>query len=341
MQARLQFIFQSRGFQTVFTVAASLLFLCWALVPWPAFPALSLPGGQLPYYFPVISFIPVFWLLFFGKRRMAAAWMLGIMPLFWVFNLNILRPDLYFFWLFLLVWAGADNKQHRITGWLLLSGAMYLWTGVHKINPKFIEGLGFMLKKHQFPGAEEPIIYNGIPAIILLSEVVLALAVIFRKDILRRWLGILLHAGILLFLIFGNWNRAMIPWNAGLLLLHIFTRYSEESFSISRMIKSGLVIPLFLAWVMPLFSYMNLWPQALSWDMYSGRAENYYLHIDEATALNPPDYLREHIFRKEGVYFVGITQWCEAETGGMPSREPALKTRLLIAAEIYIRENPR
>jgi hypothetical protein len=337
MPADTRLLLQSVAFRISLLIGASLGFLWWGLVPSPSFPTVSLAEFQLSYYFPLIGFIPAFWLLFFGKKRLTAAWLLGIVPLLWLLNLNLLRPDFYFFWLFLLVWALAADEEQRAAGWLLLCAAMYLWTGAHKINPGYTEGLGMMFKKRQLSG----IVTLIIPVLVVVWELTLGLTLIFRKNVLRRILGIGLHAGILLFLFIGNWNRAMIPWNVGLLLMHILIAAPAEEFSASKIIRSGISVPLFLAWIMPALSYVGLWPHAFSWDMYSGRAENYYLLIDEHTALHPPDYLREHIFRKDGVYFVGISQWCEAETGGAPLREPALKNRLLITAEKYIRENPR
>lgn len=337
MRADLLSVLRSSHFRIFGLTAVSLFFLWWGLIPSPSFPSVSLAGFRLTYYFPVVGFIPAFWLLFFDRKRLSAAWLLGIMPLFWLFNLNLLRPDFYFLWLLLLVWAFAALPGHRAAGWLLLFAAMYLWTGVHKINPGYVEGLVFILKKRQI----SRVVIQIIPVSVVVWETVLGVVILLRKETLRKILGIGLHSGIIIFLISEGWNRAMIPWNVLMLLMHIFIKMPAGDFTWRKVIGSGVSVPLFLAWVMPSLSFAALWPQSFSWDMYSGRAENVYLPIDEHTALHPPDYLRDHIFKKDGMYFVGLTQWCEAETGASPLREPALKTRLLIAAEKYIRENPR
>lgn len=325
-------------FGLILSVLFTLVFGYAAVFIRPQFPVISLYPFEISYWFPLLAFVIPFWLLYFKKNKLSLLWLFTGIPACWLLNVNTLRPDLYFLWLCLLLFSITDKKETREQGLLLIMAGMYGWTGIYKLNAEFVQAFSYALEQRiplPFFGEES---YRFLSMLVPPLEMVLGLFCIlpFKKG--RAILGILLHLGILYFLIAGNWNRSMIFWNIFLLMMHILL----PGFSFNKEIwtqKRNVFVP-FLAIVFPVLYLFSAWPVFASWTMYSARFKHSFMVIDEQTALSPPAYIRNQVYTQAGVYSVNISGWADEQTGGSVCQEVFLAERVLVSCKSYIAQHP-
>lgn len=322
----------------ILSVLFTLVFGYAAVFIHPTFPVISLYPFEISYWFPLLAFVIPFWLLYFKKNKLSLLWLFTGIPACWLLNVNTLRPDLYFLWLCLLLFSITDKKETREQGLLLIMAGMYTWTGIYKLNTEFVQAMSFSIRNRipiSFFSEES---YRYVSMMLPPLEIVLGLFCVlpFKKG--RAFLGILLHLGILFFLIAGNSNRSMIFWNVSLLLMHI----TLSGFSFKKEIwiqKRNLFVPL-LAIVFPVLYLFSAWPVFASWTMYSARFKHSFMVIDEQTALSPPAYIRNQVYTQAGVYSVNISGWADEQTGGSVCQEVFLAERVLVSCKSYIAQHP-
>ena len=223
--------------------------------------------------------IPVGIVFFFEKKWLAVLlfiWLAGCC----LFDLNRLQPWVWFYLLVLIVLAsGKKGNESGTVGalrWLL--AAVYFWSGFSKITPYFAEdNFAWFCEAFEFtrPFGRMPVLGYAIA----LSEMLFAAGLMWERSRSGfRWIVAAFHVLIILFLINLDWNWVVIPWNlamAGMAWV-LFPDPAGMSFSGNRSSSSlpaGLNLQRCLliggAWIAPFFSYLNCWPQALSWQLYS------------------------------------------------------------------------
>lgn len=327
----------SRVFSMALATLFTLLVLWSSLFLHPLFPKAAFIGLPFPFWFPIAGFVLPFWALAFGYRRLSLVWLLLVLPLFMATNVHLLRHDVYFLWLCMLAASLAKEKQDLYNALLLILGGMYVWTGAQKIHPGFIDQMAAVMQKRILPEGTSLTVAEWTVRAIPACEIVLGILCVTRFRVARMVLGALVHVGILYFLVLGKWNMSMVFWNTaltGMVLLLPGFKFSR----LKQNIKPYLV-PAVVAVLFPVLSLLSLWPMMGSWNMYSGRVQHYYLPIDPSVALNPPLYLRNHIYQKDADYIVSMTGWADIETGGTPCMEPALKKMVWKDAYAYIGYN--
>ena len=327
-------VLENKRFQLALCLVFTLVALVWIGVSKPHFPTVSLFPVNLPYRFPIVGLVAVCWCVYMGWKRVTIIG-LAFAPLLFAFNINMLRPDLYFLWLCLLTVCLSKSKQQTYLGLLAILGGMYLWTAIHKIDTDFVRNMSFMFGKRILPASMPESVAKLMAIGIPVWELALAVSCFLPYRKMRMVLGMLLHAGILFFLFKGGWNYTMIAWNTGLLILHALLPAASVKEWIPN--KGAWLFPTVLAIVLPAFYFLGLAPIFASWTMYSAQIKPYRLEIDEQTALYPPDYIREFVYRKDGVYSVSIVEWADAETGGAPCMEPIFANKVLRECDQYIR----
>lgn len=314
--------------------AFTLLFVGLALFHHPRFPVFTPYAVVLPYWLPLCGFLPVFFLLYAKRVWLAVGWLVAVAPLLLLFNTNLLRPDVYFLWLCLLLSAHCTHREQLRFGLRMVLAGMYIWTGIHKINPDFMELTPPFLQKRLFGGhLPQGLVNVGVMAFPFV-EVTLGILCLLPLAKPRAILGILLHAGILGMLLLGGWNTSMVPWNVFLLLCFVFLWNETGTYS-AQNIRAAW-IPALFSWLFPVLFFVGVWPLFASWTMYSARVESYYVDIPEDKALNPPPYIRNYVYSLDGTYYVGLTQWADSETGGAPCSEPWLKGMVFRQTREYI-----
>lgn len=328
-------VFLSRKIHLAWCVFFSLLSIFLVVFIQPQFPSSSLLSSSLPFYFPLLGLSGACWLIFIGFKNASLLYLLVVIPLIFTFNLHLLRPDLYFFWLCLIVIVISDNKEQVSSGFLLVLAGMYLWTAIQKMNAGFVEGMAYTFQKRILPNtsiASISILVKLIPAV----EFLLAIFCITKFVRIRIVLALLIHGGILYFIIKGGWNYSMILWNVVLIILHVLL----PAFQFAKIgINWKWYFVPSAAIILPVLYFVGFFPNFASWTMYSGRLQHYRLKIGEQTALYPPEYIRDYVYVKDGVYSVSISEWCDGETGGAPCMEPIFSERILMDCDSYIKSH--
>lgn len=327
-------LLESRYFSIISCVFFTCLAIAWVLFSKPLFPGYSVISLSLPYRFPILGFVPAFWLLYAKQKKLALVWSFLLLPFFFLTNLNMLRPDLYMLWLILLLVAIAEDKSQVYSSIWFIFAAMYFWTAIQKLNFSFFDGMANSFAHRIIPAYYPVWVSKALAFLVPFLELGLAFLCLGPYQKWRRGVAVLLHAGILYYIIIGNWNATMIPWNVALLASHLILPSFEWRKGRFALKKCGL--PLGLAWIIPAFYFVNLAPVFASWAMYSARIQPYYLEIDQEVALNPPSEIRDFVFRKDGAYVVSVFGWSDFETGGPPCVEPWAKEGLFKRCEKYL-----
>lgn len=329
-------LLENRKFQLVLCVLFSAVALTWIIISHPQFPILSLIGFELPFRFPVIGFLPAIWLLYFQYKKWAFLALLLFVPLCMLFNLNMLRPDFYLLWLLLLVASLSKNKEQLYSGFLLVLFGMYFYTAVQKLHADFFTGMARVFDKRilseNLPAGSSKALAISIP----IMELLLALFCISPYKKLRMVLGVALHSGILYFILVGGWNYGMVIWNFSLLILHVLLPAFDRKNIIQH--KGTWLTPVGFSMLMPISFLLGIGPVFSSWNMYSAKTIPYRLQIDEATAKNPPAYVRDFVYSKNGVYSISVNEWADYEIGGAPCMEKIFADELMIECNQYIKE---
>jgi hypothetical protein len=323
------------------------LFLCifltlsagvWVVVSDPFFPVVALVENSLPYRFPVLGFVPPLWLLYFRRKKAAVVFLFTITPALFVTNLNMIRPDLFFVWLCLLTVGLAKTREQVYNGFLLILAGVYLWTGIHKLNWAFVKNTAWFLETRFFGKDFPKEVLLAASGSIPLIEIFLGLLCLSSKSVLRRVVGIALHAGILGFLLLCDWNRTMIPWSMVLLTLHalLSARFNSEVQTHSHTLK----VPATIALILPALHFVGWWPGVFSWNMYSSRIQHITIPVSDELALDPPHYVRHYVQKPVLNWEINLTEWADGTTGGPYVNEPFFRERVITACEQYLKENP-
>ena len=300
----------------------------------PQFPAFTPYNIALPYWSPLCGLLPVFFFLYRGFKKMAAVWLLLPLPGILFFNLSLLRPDVYFLLLCLWIAIFCRTREQVSLGLRLVLAGMYIWTGIHKINPDFLKGMAPFLQKHIFHGVVSDDLLHAAVVSFPVSEILLGLLCLLPFVRIRAIAGIMLHIVILGTLIGSGWNLSMLAWNLFLLLCFVFLWNDSARYSGENIRRNA--IPALLSLLFPALFLLGYWPVFASWPMYSARVESYYVDIPEKTALDPPPVIKPFVYKLDNTYYVGLTQWADAETGGAPCSEPVFKSLVFEQSREYI-----
>lgn len=268
----------------------------------PVLPAFDLPFPQTDFWTALHAWLTVgicLALLWLPNRR----WVLAatIAWFLWMIAQDItrLQPWMYFYLLaFGLLLCCKPNSNYlapqNALRWLL--AAVYCWGGFNKLTPYFTED--------NFPWFCEAFFWTkpvgAWPAAgygVALAELLFAPGLLWSVTRpVFRWIV----PGFHLFIIAAlspwglDWNAAVIPWNVamggmawvlfgpgGAFLFsprrHGGTENARlwRTFDTPRLRASAVkkiiaqVAILLLAWLLPLFNIFHLWPEPLSWKMYS------------------------------------------------------------------------
>ena len=212
---------------------------------------------------------------------------------------------------------------------------VYLWAGIHKINPYYLEDT--------FPWFMEAFSWSAswIPPkagawISILAEVGIGLGLYWRKT--RRMaviLGIFFHLSILIFLgpLGHQWNNVVWPWNLLMMaLLYLWYELPDRSGfqKPSRTFRRfPLTVPLLVLFgLLPGLNLAGWWPDVLSFKMYSGsNAEGilYFQQTDRpclpAQGQAPVKYLQIDSLAQPQLYLI-IDDWALSELKVAPCSMP-------------------
>jgi predicted DCC family thiol-disulfide oxidoreductase YuxK len=216
----------------------------------------------------------------------------------------------------------------------LMIGSMYVWSGIQKLNPYFMEQVFPWMASSIVPVTGTGVSHALIGIGVLIPFVEVTIGVGLFVDRYRR--SAILGATAMCVFVLGaigpfghDWNRVVWPWNVTLLILVFlaFARTTEgitfvESLRVVRGKAAQAIIVLF--GIMPILSFVNLWDSYPSWSLYSGTITTGTLAFDAATRARVPDVLHQYIVMNDDLYTVDITTWSMGELHVPPYPEPRI-----------------
>lgn len=277
----------------------------------------SIPGGIL-----VVSLI----FAFIYPKRAALIPALGGMIILILSDQMRLQPWVYMYFFLLLPFAllPKNSPQQTYLPYLqIILIGMYLWSGIHKLNPNFIE-ITFSNMLRHFLGMEtiSGLRFLGytIPCIEILTGLLLVIPR-FRKAGVR--LAVLTHLTIMVYLspVGVNDNYVVIPWNVTLALLVILLFWDKRnSLAFWKEAKGlSLALPVFsllLFGLMPALNFAGAWDDYLSFSLYSDKTKRYYIAIAENQVSRIDREVHPYFVNIEGMQggeMIDVNEWAMEE----------------------------
>lgn len=232
--------------------------------------------------------------VFFSANRKYVIAFLSIIILLILQDQTRLQPWTYIYILILLPYLLKDNtqtSQKKINYFQLIFIGIYIWSGIHKLNPNFVEVtfrsmILFLFKINNASISNSFLSLGyGIPVI----EIGIGLSLIFRKT--RKFgvvLAIISHAVIIIFVSAagGLTNSVVYPWNIAMVLCVFFLFYKLENKVIilkepSLFFKLLNIFIFFIALVLPSLNLIGRWDTYMSFSFYSSKIKNYYIFVED------------------------------------------------------------
>lgn len=188
----------------------------------------------------------------------------------------------------------SQNKKSRtksiLTGVLLLTALVYIWSGIQKMNLGFItQTFPWMLST--FGLDVQSGLYQSYPIIYYLFflaplyELTLGVFLLFsRTRKIGFIMGILMHIFILVSLgpTGHHWNIIIWPWNISLIVVLLLFYRLIEPINLFKGLQyptiNWIIILLFGA--MPALNFIGYWGKPLSGSLYSGTDSTIYFYYD-------------------------------------------------------------
>lgn len=261
------------------------------------YPMLPIWGGSLHEGFDAFANLGTFTiflclLLLLLNQQNGKVFQLLLLAAVFVCLLDLNKCQIWFYFqMNLLAILSLKNKRPppQVYAYLrLLFPFLYFWGGIHKINGFYFEDtFPWLMDTFSWtaPLADQTTLIIASIAL----EIALALGLwLLRDKRVAVLLGFLFHLGILLFLgPFGqNWNFVVWPWNVAMMALLFLLYWPSTPAPPSISWKKGqwkvLLLPLLLIGILPAFNRVGLWPDILSFKLYTGDATEGVLYTDEA-----------------------------------------------------------
>ena len=322
---------------------------CFAIAPalWLEHPYF----GCVPLFegLPSIGY-PLDWVLFVVMAGLLVPVILSRRPRCWILAWCIIfalrcvydritwQPFLlqYFFMLLLLArWSSdhGDAKQKgesALDGCRLIVAGIYFWSGVAKCNQSFLDN-GMMVMFQGVFDQDTAVALHEFVIVIPVFELLLPVALLTGR--FRRWavvLALVMHACILAMLLGLGYNKIVWPWNVVMMVQVVVLFWGERGAFSGRVLTlsggwtRGAVLALFV--VCPGLSWGGLWPEYLSFRLYSSQYKLGSVLVDDGVVEKLPASARSMLQPTpliDGRYRVvlPISHWSELELGAFAPPE--------------------
>jgi hypothetical protein len=235
------------------------------------------------------------------------------------------QPWVYMYVLFILPLIFMRKRDHyNLAYFQIILIGIYIWGGVHKLNPAFLDSTFYSITKGFFQIQDELILQQIRPFgyLIPIGEIIMGCMLIFPK---YRKTGVTIaiasHFFILVYLSpFGiDYNPIVYPWNVAMIVIVLLLfdknpnpiriwNYADWRSSILN------TLAVLLLWIMPLFNYWGKWDHYLSFSLYSGRTSYFYIGMEsESTDPNLAEY-SAYFEALQGEY-IDVNLWSLTELG--------------------------
>jgi hypothetical protein len=190
------------------------------------------------------------------------------------------QPWIYFYLILLLPFCVFSKDEHsKITSFQRVAIiGLYLWSGIHKINPNFLEWA------NEEASSQFLISFRWFGLLVSLTETVLAIGLIFSRT--RTTSALLLMAmHVVIVLYFGGANTVIIPWNIAsiALLYRLFIRIDKEHRKTNLLVAGmapKLAYSCAVLWTLPFLNFFGYWDHYLAFSLYSQKAPSFFVAVE-------------------------------------------------------------
>ena len=250
----------------------------------------------------LLLFLPCLFLMSFGRFHQWFLYLfLGVMAVAVAVDINRLQVWIWQQILMILFGFVLLQKHKNVTylQWIFI--AIYLWSGIHKLNPLFAE--------NTFKWFLEETIFQSFGRLPMLGyasaciEILIALLLVFPYT--RRIgciLSFIFHAFILYCIgPFGHdWNTVVWPWNVAMIFWIYLLFYKNKNTLIiaNQSIREKIIafVLIILVFINPFFHYFNAWDEQLSFKMYAGDCMEGTLYLEPRDNELLPEYILSEIY---------------------------------------------
>lgn len=213
------------------------------------------------------------------------------------------------------------GKEKRLGLLRVMLVAMYVWTGLQKMNAGYIGSVvPWFFSPFAPPSPLLPLLALGSIAVEIGTGFFLAFTKTRRIGVV---LAVLLHLCILMLLgpIGHSWNHVVWPWNGVLIVLApLLFWHWKGSIHFFPLMKSHVLAAVFvvLVAVMPALSFVGLWDSYLSFSLYSGNTDQLFLSLPRSEAQRVPTTIPWVPLGSGSYVQIGLDQWA-LRSLGVPS----------------------
>jgi uncharacterized membrane protein len=265
-------------------------------------------------------------IIFFKRNQFIYLSILSLLPLLLQDQLRW-QPWVYIYSLILVVLAisGKEKQQTQNNLRLIIIGT-YVWSGIHKLNPYFIDDTFKTILTDFFRLRDLSLVNSFLPVgySIAFIEILTGLTLIFPRT---RKIGVLLsvvtHVFVLAYLspLGINSNSVVYPWNVAMLFLVMLLFYSTHDrlvfWTLSTLKTKVIQAALFLLiGVLPILNFFDLWDNYLSFSFYSGKVNGYFVAVQENELTKIDKRLSNYYVKIKGLsggQIIDLNKWCMAE----------------------------
>ena len=306
------------------------------------------------------AFLGLLVALLLGVTALPRLWILhvlvlAVLGLMFFQDQNRLWPSFYqFFFLFLLLTtakqtSGKFNAERVLTGMRFVIAMIYVWGGVHKLNPHFFN--------EEFLWFVEPVtslLPFHLPSLPTLGVFAALFEVLIGVGLLtRRFRNMGLCGAVFMhFLIFycigplrDQWNNSSWIWGLTVALQTLVLFYRAPSFDFKTMFSGSRYqnIPQLLAVVfigfIPVLNNVNCWDSALSFNVYSGNVHYAEIHMRADAVQHLPQAIAGVVEVGPDVAVLVLNHWSLSEFNANSYPETRIYISVLKKICSYLPDN--
>ena len=236
------------------------------------------------------------------------------------------QPWVYLYLLMLVPYLTQSRKDHNkrlvlICLQMIVAG-VYVWSGIQKFNPNFLDGTfapmitgfgGLKVETWRMAGYAIPLL-EFLTGIFLLIPQLRKIAV-FSALVIHILILIYLSSPVVL-----NPNSVVYPWNVAMLcfVYLLFWDVKDNLFITVREIWSNVLIAsvVILVWIIPVFNLFGYWDHYLSFSLYSNKPSRFFIAVEEGE-LHKIDKRFTNYFAEisgiQGGQIIEVDKWAYSE----------------------------
>lgn len=289
-----------------------------------------IPDIQYPFDIVLLIFLIILLTLgvFIGRQKVFIL-LFGMLIFFLLQDQMRWQPWVYLYILILLPFLKKDVNnvsKELINYFQIILVGMYVWSGLQKLNPNFIE-FTFIDMLTRLLNIEDTATINNISKLgysIPIAEILIGLCLAIPK--FRNagvYFALLTHIFILIYLspLGINYNPIVYPWNIAMMIIVFLTFYEYNQRLIlwqKRKIKLQILnlLVIIMIWILPTLNMFDKWDHYLSFSLYSGKPNDFYIAVEENELKKMAKRYDPYFVKIEGMIggeIIDVNKWSMEE----------------------------